>query len=61
MIIGLILIQTFDSCQLKQLSILSEIEEYKKSQDPQQCMILVNKIILFNNECKSELDIVDCG
>ena len=40
---------------------MSEIEEYEKLLDPQQCVILVNKIINLNDECKTEFDIVDCG
>jgi hypothetical protein len=40
---------------------MSEIEEYKKLQDPQQCVILVDKIASLNNECKTEFDILDCG
>jgi hypothetical protein len=40
---------------------MSEIEEYKKLQDPQQCVILVDKITNLNNECKTEFDILDCG
>ncbi len=57
----LVLIQTFDSCQLRQLSIMSELEGYKKLQDPQQCVILVDKIINLNAQCKTEFDVVDCG
>ncbi|HEY8111153.1 MAG TPA: hypothetical protein VIG05_09845 [Candidatus Nitrosotenuis sp.] len=60
-IAGLVLIQVFNSCSLKQLSIMSEIEEYKKLQDPQQCVILVDKIASLNDECKTEFDIIDCG
>jgi hypothetical protein len=60
-IVGLVLIQMFDSCSLRQLSIMSEIEEYKKLLDPQQCVILVDKIINLNDDCKTEFDIVDCG
>jgi len=60
-ITGLVLIQMFDSCSLRQLSIMLEIEEYKKLLDPQQCVILVDKIINLNDECKTEFDIVDCG
>lgn len=60
-IAGLALIQTFDSCSLRQLSIMSEIEEYKKSQDPQQCVLLVEKIINLNAQCKTEFDVIDCG
>jgi hypothetical protein len=60
-IAGLALVQVFDSCSLKQLLVMAEIEEYKKLQDPQQCVILVDKIINLNHECKTEFDIVDCG
>ncbi|WKT57311.1 hypothetical protein QVH35_07780 [Candidatus Nitrosotenuis chungbukensis] len=60
-IAGLVLIQAFNSCSLKQLSIISEIEEYKNLYDPQQCVVLVDKIMNLNNECKTEFDILDCG
>jgi hypothetical protein len=60
-IAGIVLVQVFDSCQLRQLSIMSEIEQYGKSMDPQQCVILVDKIVNLNAECKTSFDIVDCG
>jgi len=60
-IASLALVQIFGSCQLRQLAVMSETEEYKKSQDPQQCVILVDKILNLNAECRTEFDIVDCG
>lgn len=61
MIAGIVLIQVFDSCQLQQLSIMSDLEKYEKSLDPQQCVILVDRIANLNAECKTSFDIVDCG
>lgn len=40
---------------------MAEIEEYKKLQEPQQCIILLDKVISLNHECKTEFDVVDCG
>ncbi|HSA97464.1 MAG TPA: hypothetical protein VLF17_00095 [Candidatus Nitrosotenuis sp.] len=57
----LVLVQISGSCQLRQLAIMSEAEEYKKSQDPQKCIVLVDKILNLNAECKTEFDVVDCG
>lgn len=61
MIAGIVLVQVFDSCQLRQLSVMSDLEKYKKSLDPQQCVILVDRIVTLNSECKTSFDIVDCG
>lgn len=60
-IAGIVLIQVFDSCQLRQLSVMSDLEKYEKSLDPQQCVMLVDRIVNLNAECKTSFDIVDCG
>jgi hypothetical protein len=48
-------------CPLRQLSIVSQIQNYGKTQDPQTCDMLNTKISQFNSECKSDVEELDCG
>jgi hypothetical protein len=40
---------------------MSDLESYEKSLDPEFCNVLVEKINLFNSDCKPEVEILDCG
>ncbi len=53
--------QSATVCPLRQLSIVSQIQTYDKTQDPQTCDILNTKISQFNSECKSDVEELDCG
>ena len=50
-----------DSCGIKHMQILNEINSYEKSLDPEICEIIVEKIDLFNDDCKPQVEILDCG
>jgi len=41
--------------------ILNEIISYEKSLEPEFCEMIVEKIDLFNNGCKPQIEILDCG
>lgn len=57
----LIVMFTANSCNLEHLLILNDISAYEKSLDPELCEIVVEKIDIFNDECESNLEILDCG
>ena len=50
-----------DSCGIKHMQILNEINSYEKSLDPEICEVIVEKIDLFNDDCKPQVEILDCG
>ena len=60
-IIGVISVTAAYSCGIQHIEIMSNLESYKKSLDPELCDALVEKINLFNNDCKPEVEILDCG
>ena len=60
-IIGIISVTAAYSCGIQHIVIMSNLESYKKSLDPELCDALVEKINLFNNDCKPEVEILDCG
>lgn len=59
--IGIILGFTVYSCGLQHIVIMSDLKSYEKSLDPEFCNVLVEKINLFNADCKPEVEILDCG
>jgi len=58
---SLIIFQNFSSCPAKQFSIIDDIVQYEKTMNPNACAALVEKISTLNAECKSGLEIPDCG
>ncbi len=56
-IIGIIL----NSCGIQHIAIITNLKSYEKSLDPEFCDVLVEKINLFNADCKPEVEILDCG
>ncbi|MCE9652189.1 MAG: hypothetical protein K8Q89_03910 [Nitrosarchaeum sp.] len=49
------------SCGFRHITIMNDLKSYEKSLDPEFCDALVEKINLFNLDCKPEVDILDCG
>jgi hypothetical protein len=58
---ALVLFQNFNSCPAQQFSIIDEIVEYERTFDPNTCISIAEKIDRLNNECRSDLEIPDCG
>ncbi len=56
-----LLVFTSDSCGLRHMQILNEINLYEQSLDPEFCEVLVEKIDLFNDDCTPQVEILDCG
>lgn len=50
-----------NTCKIRQLDIESKIDQYSKTKDPLLCDSLNEKISQFNAECKSDIEIQDCG
>jgi len=61
LIIILLLIFSGDSCGIQHMQILNEINSYEQSLDPEICEVIVEKIDLFNDDCKPYVEILDCG
>jgi hypothetical protein len=49
------------SCGIQHMTILNEIDSYQETLDPEFCEIIVEKIDLFNDSCKPQIEILDCG
>ena len=59
--IGIILGFVLYSCGIQHIAIISDLKSYEKSLDPEFCDVLVEKINLFDANCKPEVEILDCG
>jgi len=49
------------SCGFKHIVIMTDLKSYETSLDPEFCDALVEKINLFNLDCKPKVEILDCG
>jgi len=50
-----------NSCGVRHMLILNDIFSYENSLDPELCEIMVEKINSFNDSCKPQIEIFDCG
>ena len=50
-----------DACPLRQVYVIYEIKKFDQTKDPQLCDELNGKISQFDTDCKSELEVLDCG
>ena len=46
---------------MQHLMIINDVKIYDKSQDPELCDALVQKIDLFNDKCEPQVETLDCG
>ena len=53
--------QVSNSCSIRQLNLAGEMKKYDHTLDPQLCDSLNAKIGKFNDECKYDLEELDCG
>jgi len=60
-VVGILIASTGNSCGIEHMIILNEITSYEKSLEPEFCEIIVEKIDLFNDDCKPQIEILDCG
>ena len=50
-----------DKCPLKQIDIEGNLKKYDQTKDPELCAQLNDKISQFDDSCKGNLEILDCG
>lgn len=60
-IFAAVLIYLADSCGLRHIWIVSDLEEYDRTLDPMLCSAILERIYEFNEECKPPMEILDCG
>ena len=54
-------IELSNNCQIRQLGIAGEVQKYDETKDPLTCDALNTKISLFNSQCNSDVEELDCG
>lgn len=57
----LFLIFINDSCNVDSLIIFNQINDYEKSLDPEFCENILEQIDRYNDQCESQIEILDCG
>ncbi len=50
-----------DKCPIKQIYIEGNLKTYEQTKDPELCAQLNDKISQFDDECKGDIEILDCG
>jgi len=50
-----------NSCSVKHITLLNDIERYQETLDPEFCETIVYRIDDFNDVCEPEIEILDCG
>jgi hypothetical protein len=50
-----------DKCPMRQIEITTDIKKYDQTKDPELCAKLNDKISQFDNECKGDVEELDCG
>ena len=60
-VVGILISFSGNSCGIQHMQLVNEIASYEKSLDPEVCEVIVEKIDLFNEQCKPEIEILDCG
>ena len=50
-----------NTCPIKQIGIMDDLKKYDQTKDPELCAQLNDKISQFDNECKGDFEVLDCG
>ena len=50
-----------NTCAIRQLNIAGDQKKYDQTKDPLLCDALNSRISQFDNECKSNIEELDCG
>ena len=56
-----VLLSNGNSCGIRHVVLIADLEKYEKSLDPEMCEKLIDTINMFNEQCVPEIDILDCG
>ena len=59
-IVSIVLISD-TSCGVKHIAIITDLQSYEKSLDPEFCEELVERIDSYNVQCMPQVEILDCG
>lgn len=51
----------FSSCEVRHVNILNDLQKYENDLDPEFCEELVYRIIELNENCDTDIEILDCG
>ena len=57
----LILVFVNFSCGVNYVLISTDISSYEQSLNPEFCEMIVDRIDMFNDDCESKIEILDCG
>lgn len=60
-VVGTIVAYSSNSCGIQHIQLINDIALYEQSLEPEFCEIIVDKIDLFNEQCKPQIEILDCG
>jgi len=60
-IVVLFIVILDDSCGIRHITIMNDLQTFEKLLDPEFCEELVEKIDNFNYECQPQVEILDCG
>jgi hypothetical protein len=52
---------TNNPCSVDHIVISNEINSYEQSLDPEFCENILEKIDSYNDQCESQIEILDCG
>ena len=53
--------EMWNTCGIKHIAIISDVEKYEETLDPEFCMSLVERIFEYNEFCDGTIEILDCG
>ncbi|RNJ79568.1 MAG: hypothetical protein EB829_01835 [Nitrosopumilus sp. H8] len=60
-VLAILVVFSERSCGIDHLTLTGDITSYEQSLDPELCEDLVEKIDLFNDQCKPQIETLDCG
>ncbi|MDE1830097.1 MAG: hypothetical protein KGI25_07225 [Thaumarchaeota archaeon] len=50
-----------NACSIKQIDITGDLKRYDQTKDPELCSQINDKISQFDNDCKGNIETLDCG
>jgi hypothetical protein len=56
-----VLLISDSSCGVRHIAIITDLQSYEKSLDPEFCEELVERIDSYNVQCMPQVEILDCG
>jgi len=52
---------TYNTCGIRHINVINDLQKYENSLDPEFCEDLVFKIIELDEDCNIDIEILDCG